>query len=122
VDVFSPGVKIYSTLPGGTAYGNLQGTSMACPLVAGIAALTLEYFPTLSAKQLKYVIEKAAQQPGRKVNKPGTDETVNLSDISKTGGIVNAYETLKLAATLKGDRKIQKEVLPKPKLINTKKG
>jgi cell wall-associated protease len=122
VDVFSPGVKIYSTLPGGTTYGNLQGTSMACPLVAGIAALTLEYFPTLSAKQLKYVIEKAAQQPDRKVTKPGTDETVNLSDISKTGGIVNAYETLKLAATLKGDRKIEKEVLPKPKLINTKKG
>ncbi len=122
VDVFSPGVKIYSTLPGGNTYGNLQGTSMACPLVAGIAALTLEYFPALSAKQLKYVIEKAAKQPANKVNKPGTDETVNLSDISKTGGIVNAYETVKLAATLKGDRKVQKEVLPKPKLINTKKG
>src|SRR5882757_869077 len=74
VDVFSPGVQIYSTLPGGNKYGNLQGTSMACPLVAGIAALTLEYFPTLSAKQLKYVIEKSAVAPSQKVNKPGTDE------------------------------------------------
>ncbi|MGF2414596.1 MAG: S8 family peptidase, partial [Ferruginibacter sp.] len=122
VDVFSPGVKIYATLPGGNTYGNLQGTSMACPLVAGIAALTLEYYPTLSAKQLKYVIEKSAQQPDYKVTKPGSDEMVNLADISKTGGIVNAYEALKRASTLKGERKIQKEVLPKPKMVKTKKG
>jgi subtilisin family serine protease len=121
VDVFSPGVKIYATLPGGNTYGNLQGTSMACPLVAGVAALTLEYFPTLSAKQLKYVIEKSAKQPDYKVTKPGSDEMVNLSDISKTGGLVNAYEALKLAATLKGERKIEKEVLPKPKLVKSKK-
>lgn len=122
VDVFSPGVKIYSTLPGGNTYGNLNGTSMACPLVAGIAALTLEYFPTLSAKQLKYVIEKSAQLPPYKVTKPGTDEMVNLSDISKTGGIVNAYESLKLAATLKGENKQVKTALPKPKLVKGKKG
>ena len=122
VDVFSPGVKIYSTLPGGNTYGNLNGTSMACPLVAGIAALTLEYFPALSAKQLKYVIEKSAQMPPYKVTKPGTDEMVNLSDISKTGGIVNAYEALKLAATLKGENKQVKPALPKPKLVKGKKG
>lgn len=122
VDVFAPGVRIYSTLPGGNNYGNLNGTSMACPLVAGIAALTLEYFPALSAKQLKYVIEKSAQQPDYKVTKPGSNEIVNLIDISKTGGIVNAYKALALAATLKGERKTQKEVLPKPKMIKTKKG
>ncbi len=121
VDVFSPGVKIYSTLPGGNQYGNLQGTSMACPLVAGIAALTLEYYPNLSAKQLKYVIEKSAQVPQYKVKQPGTDDMVNLGDISKTGGIVNAYEAIKLAGTLKGERKLEKEVLPKPKMIKIKK-
>ena len=122
VDVFSPGVKIYSTIPGGNNYGNLQGTSMACPLVAGIAALTLEYFPTLSAKQLKYVIEKSAQKPDYKVNKPGSDETVDLSDLCRTGGIVNAYEAVKLASTLKGETKEEKEVLPKPKMKKNKKG
>jgi cell wall-associated protease len=119
VDVFSPGSKIYSTLPGGNNYGNLSGTSMACPLVAGIAALTLEYFPTLSAKQLKYVIERSAQKPTEKVNKPGTDDKVELSEISKTGGIVNAYEAVKLAATLVGENK---ETLPKPKMIKPKNG
>jgi subtilisin family serine protease len=122
VDVFSPGVRIYATLPGGNTYGNLQGTSMACPLVAGIAALTLEYFPTLSAKQLKYVIEKSAQQPADKVSKPGSEDMVPLKEISKTGGIVNAYEAVKLAATLKGERKQVKETLPKPKLIKSSKG
>lgn len=122
VDVFAPGVKIYSTMPGGNTYANQNGTSMACPLVAGIAALTLEYFPTLSARQLKYVIEKSAQQPPYKVTKPGSDEMVNLADISKTGGIANAYEALKLAATLKGENKQTKPVLPKPKLVKSKKG
>lgn len=122
VDVFSPGVKIYSTIPGGNNYGNLQGTSMACPLVAGIAALTLEYFPNLSAKQLKYVIEKSAQKPDIEVTKPGTEDTVQLSDISRTGGIVNAYEAVKLAATLKGEVKDEKEALPKPKMVKNKKG
>lgn len=122
VDVFSPGVAIYSTIPGGNTYGNLQGTSMACPLVAGIAALTLEYFPSLSAKQLKYVIEKSAQKPEYKTTKPGTDETVDMIELSKTGGIVNAFEAVKLAATLKGEVKTEKEILPKPKLVKNKKG
>jgi cell wall-associated protease len=123
VDVFAPGVKIYSTIPGGNTYGNQSGTSMACPLVAGIAALTLSYFPDLTAKQLKQLIEKSAQQPDYKVTKPGTDEMVNMSDISKTGGIANAYETVKAAAALKSDKKkAVKEVLPKPKLVKKRKG
>ncbi len=122
VDVFSPGVLIYSTLPGGNNYGNLQGTSMAAPLVAGIAALTLGYFPSLSARQIKYVIETSAQKPEFKVTMPGTDETVDLTDISKTGGIVNAFEAVKLASTLKGEVKNEKERLPKPKMVKNKKG
>ena len=119
VDVFAPGAKIYSTLPGGNNYGNLSGTSMAGPVVAGIAALTLQYYPNLTAKQLKYVIEKSALQPKEKVNKPGSEEKVQLNEISKTGGIVNAYEAVKLASTLTGENK---EILPKPKMKKSKKG
>ncbi|SKC94707.1 Subtilase family protein [Chitinophaga ginsengisegetis] len=107
VDLFAPGVQIYSTIPGGNKYGSASGTSMASPVVAGVAALVLSYYPELSARQLKYVLEKSATPlPGgtAEVNKPGTsDEKVNFADLSITGGMINAYEALKLAATIKGE-------------------
>ena len=120
VDVFAPGVSIYSTIPGGNTYGNASGTSMACPVVAGVAALLLEHYPNLTAQQLKFVIEKSATAPADKVNIPGTEEKVNLNEICKTGGIVNAYEAVKLAGTLKVEK--PKTVLPKSKVKKTKMG
>lgn len=122
VDVFAPGVQIYSTIPGGTNYGNASGTSMACPVVAGAAAFLLEYYPKLSASQLKYIIEKSAVAPDVEVNTPGTADKVKLSELSVSGGILNVYEAIKLAATLTGDRKQTKEVLPKPVMIKNKQG
>jgi cell wall-associated protease len=109
VDVFAPGVEIYSTLPGGNKYGKQDGTSMASPVVAGLAALLLSYYPELSANQIKQIIEESAYRiTDEKIIKPGTEnEKVNLNDLSKTGGIVNAYNAIKLAQTYKGDRKIQ---------------
>ena len=77
---------------------------MASPVVAGIAALILQYYPSLSAEQVKYAIEKSSQKLNVKVKDPGTGEEVNLSEISKFGGLVNAYEAIKLASTLKGER------------------
>ncbi|HET9056035.1 MAG TPA: S8 family peptidase [Chitinophagaceae bacterium] len=120
VDVFAPGVKVYSTLPGGNEYGFLNGTSMASPVVAGIAAMTLSYFPNLSPKQLKYILTQSVQKPDIKVLKPGTSEHVNFSEISKSGGVVNAFETVKLASTVKGE--LEPLPLPKPKIIKSKKG
>lgn len=110
VDVFAPGIKIYSSVPGGNTYANAQGTSMASPVVAGIAAFILSYYPRLSAEQVKYVIEKSAVAPLYDVTKPGTSEIVKLSDLSKSGGIVNAYEAIKLASTLKGERATGKQL------------
>jgi subtilisin family serine protease len=100
VDVFAPGVKIYSTIPGGDTYGNAQGTSMASPVVAGVAAFILSYYPNLTPEQVKYVIENSASKTDLKVIGPGSDESVSLSDISVTGGIVNAYEAIKLADSI----------------------
>ncbi len=123
VDVFAPGVQIYATLPGGNTYGKLSGTSMAAPVVAGTAALLLEYFPTLTAQQLKYAIEKSSTMLDEEVNIPGTTNKVKLSELSKTGGLLNAYAAVKLASTLKGERKATKlEMLPKPKLKTNNKG
>jgi len=122
VDLFAPGVQIFATIPGGNTYGKLSGTSMACPVVAGTAALLLQYFPTLSAIQLKYVLENSATVLNEEVNIPGTTDKVKLSDLSKTGGLLNAYAAVKLASTLKGDRKINnKESLPKPTFVKRKK-
>lgn len=124
VDVFAPGVKIYSTIPGGNTYGNAQGTSMASPVVAGTAAFLLTYFPYLTPQQVKYCIEKSAQVPADKVRTPGTGDLVFLSDISKTGGVINAYEAAKIAATLepgaKPDEPVKKKKTPKPSLKNKK--
>lgn len=124
VDVFAPGVDIYSTVPQGNAYRFEDGTSMASPVVAGLAAFILSYFPDLSAQQIKYCIEKGAQNPNMKVKRPGTDEEEDFSDFSRTGGIINAYESVKIAATLKGERKapVAPKPLPKPKLKKSKKG
>lgn len=122
VDVFAPGVGIYSTLPGGDKYGSMSGTSMAAPVVAGLGALLLQYFPELSAEQVKYVIEKSVSPITEKVTLPGSEELVSLSEISKTGGEINAYAAVKLAATLKGDRDLDKEILPQSKIKKQKKG
>ncbi|MEO7561863.1 MAG: S8 family serine peptidase, partial [Ferruginibacter sp.] len=120
VDVFAPGVNIYSSIPGTTTYGTASGTSMACPVVAGVAALLLEYYPTLTPQQLKMAILKTAQQPAEKVNEPGSVDKVDLSDISVAGGIINAYEAVKYAGTLVPEKK--KELLPKPKMKKSKMG
>ena len=84
---------------------------MASPVVAGVAALILSYNPHLTPAQVKYVIEKSSTAVPTKVMLPGSDdEMVNMNELSRTGGVVNAYEALKLAATIKPN---SKEKLPK---------
>jgi len=104
VDLFAPGVFIYSTIPG-NSYQFYNGTSMASPVVAGIAALILEYYPKLSAKQLKYVlIQSTMKLPNPMVVSPITHKVVDFTTLSVSGGIVNAYNAIQLAGTLKGER------------------
>jgi subtilisin family serine protease len=121
VDVFAPGTKIYSTIPGGDTYGNAQGTSMASPVVAGVAAFILSYFPDLTPQQVKFAIEKSASPLTDKVKRPGSSEMVSMADISTSGGILNAYEAIKLASTLKPENN-KEQKLPKSTLKKNKKG
>lgn len=115
VDVFAPGVNIYSSVPGGNTYGNASGTSMASPVTAGVAAFLLEYYPALTPRQLKMVIEKSAVAPSAKVVNPATGQEVSLSELSKTGGVVNAYEAAKLAAQISNTNTAEK-----PEPVKTK--
>ncbi len=104
VDVFAPGVKIYSTIPERNNYGNLKGTSMATPIVSGLAAILKSYYPQLSAVDLKSIIEQSVYVPAKEIKciKPGPEQVpVSFSELSKTGGIVNAYNAVKLAQEYK---------------------
>jgi cell wall-associated protease len=106
VDVFAPGVKVTS-IDMDAEFNTADGTSFASPITAGIAALVLEYYPNLSAKQLKQVImESATPLTGTMVLKPGSKtDKVDFTTLSKTGGVVNAYRALVAASKLKGERK-----------------
>jgi cell wall-associated protease len=109
VDVFAPGTRIYSTVPG-NAYENLQGTSMAAPVVTGVAALLLEFYPNLTPQQVKYCIERSAVAPNAKVKVPGTEsDMVSLANIDRSGGIINAYEAMKLASVVSTGKKEKPE-------------
>jgi len=100
VDVFAPGVKIYATVPGGNTYRDLQGTSMASPVVAGLAAFIMNYYPKLTATQVKSIILQSVVRPEKKVTNPQTHKDISMSDLSVAGGIVNAFEAIKLADTI----------------------
>jgi cell wall-associated protease len=97
VSLFAPGVQIYSTTPSNT-YKNEDGTSMASPATAGVAALLMSYFPNLTALDVKDILEKSTRKfDNLKVQKPGTKELIPFSELSSSGGLVNAYEAVKMA-------------------------
>jgi cell wall-associated protease len=104
VDVFAPGVEIYSTVPF-NEYESLQGTSMAAPAVAGLAAILRSYFPDLTAPQVRHIIMESAVKQKYKVKAPGASVMVPFSSLSVTGGMVNVYEAVKLAEQTKGKKR-----------------
>lgn len=95
VDVFAPGVSINSTMPN-NQYKEQQGTSMAAPVVAGVAAMLRSYYPQLSAKEVKDIILKSVVKVDKRVRvrKDGSNKRVYLDEISVSGGIVNAYNAV----------------------------
>ena len=99
VDLFAPGVAIYSTAPG-NKYRNLQGTSMAAPVAAGVATLLRSYFPELSAAQVKNIMMKSVVKMPDKVELPGKEDKAKMVKLKKlcvSGGVVNAYNAVELA-------------------------
>ncbi len=100
VDFFAPGVEIYSTVPDLNKYKDASGTSMAAPVVAGVAAVLKSYFPDLTPKQIIKILNTTSIKTykDKKVIKPGSkDEMIEFGELSKTGGIINLYEAVKMA-------------------------
>ncbi|WP_306351159.1 S8 family peptidase [Flavobacterium sp. '19STA2R22 D10 B1'] len=105
VDVFAPGVEIYSTTPNDT-YEFLQGTSMAAPNVAGVAALIRSYYPTLTAAQVKQIIMESGIPTKIEVALDGDKSNKrSFAEVSKTGRMVNAYNALILAEKMTNTKK-----------------
>jgi len=97
VDVFAPGVQIYSTVPK-DEYARYNGTSMASPEVAGVAALVRSYYPELSASQVKHIIMNSGTDIQMDVLVPGEDgKKAKFSTLSVSGKVLNAYNALVLA-------------------------
>lgn len=100
VDLFAPGTAILSTLPR-NQYASLSGTSMASPMTAGVAALLRSYFPKLTAVQVKEILMKSSYQPALTVRKPGRSaQKVPFSELSRSGGLLNARDAVKMAMDL----------------------
>ncbi|MBB5646287.1 S8 family serine peptidase [Pedobacter cryoconitis] len=83
VDVYAPGIEITSTTPRST-YLDDTGTSMAAPVVTGLAAVIRGYNPELTAAQVKVIIMKSVVKAEA------------LKDKCISGGIINAYKAFRL--------------------------
>ena len=92
VDIFAPGFEIYNSVTE-NQYQNLQGTSMAAPMVAGVAAMLKSYFPSLSMSEIKSIILSS-----------GTTYKGNFQNLSATGKVVNVYNAVKSCQKLEASK------------------
>jgi len=100
VDVFAPGDAIYSTTPN-NAYERNSGTSMAAPMVSGLAALLMAHYPDLTAAQVReIVLDTAPRFRDVMVSKPGSSTRVRFGTLSRTGAVVSAFEALQRAESI----------------------
>lgn len=100
IDVFAPGVQIYSTIPGGK-YKMIDGTSMAAPSVAGIAAVLKAYYPDITASQMKEAILSSVRKyDGLSVKVNGVKSKELFSKLSKSGGVIDMINAFKKAGEL----------------------
>jgi subtilisin family serine protease len=99
VDVFAPGVKIYATIPN-NKYVYEQGTSMAAPNAAGVAALVRSYYPELTASQVKHILMDSGT-PITTIVMVGENKTkIPFTSASVSGKIVNAHNALLMASQM----------------------
>ena len=97
VDVFAPGYDIYSTVPN-NEYDIYDGTSMAGPMVAGLAALIMSYYPEISMIDVREIIVTTVLDPGRTTPLPSDHKKeVTFDELCVSGGIVNVYNAIALA-------------------------
>jgi len=98
VDIFAPGSEIYSTVPN-NKYKYFDGTSMASPAVAGMAATIRSQYPSLTASQVKHIIMDSGIELKTEVIVGGNpSDKQPFDNLSKSGKIANLYNALLLAS------------------------
>ena len=111
VDVFAPGVEIYATVPNNN-YKYEQGTSMASPNAAGVAALVRSYYPKLTASQVKHILMDSGTPITETVTVDEKKISMPFATTCVSGKIVNAYNALvmaeKMSAKVKKGKKVKK--------------
>ena len=103
VDVFSPGVDIYNSVPG-QKYEAMSGTSMASPVAAGVAATLMSYYPNLTAADVKKIMMESAipyKKHSFMVEMDGKMKKMKFKDMSRTGAIINLYKACQMAESFK---------------------
>ena len=106
VDIFAPGTDMYSSLPG-SKYAFQNGTSMAAPMVTGVAALIRSYYPELSASKVKKIILESGIEVDFDVWLEREDKVLRkfpFKNICKSGRILNAHYALKMAESTHNDQ------------------
>lgn len=94
VDIFAPGVDIVSTSPNNT-YSKSSGTSMASPVVSGLAAIILGSYPKLKPEQVKDILlAKSNRYPLLYTYNPAQRANVLFSKLSKSGSIPNIFKAM----------------------------
>ncbi|MEI7509432.1 MAG: S8 family peptidase [Flavobacterium sp.] len=108
VDVFAPGVEIYATVPN-NKYKYEQGTSMASPNAAGVAALIRSYYPNLTASQVKHILMDSGTPISEKVIVDEAKKEMPFATTCVSGKIVNAYNALLMADKMSKNSKSSKK-------------
>lgn len=103
VDICAPGYKVYSTVPGG--YKSLNGTSMAAPIVTGVAALTWSIDPELTASEVKRI-----------VCDPSNTKYEVADNTSKNHPLTDSYRMVNAELSVKAAYKNRKEREPNKEL------
>lgn len=99
VDVYAPGMEIYAAVPN-NKFKYEQGTSMASPNAAGVAALVRSYYPKLSAKQVKKILMESGTLLPASVELGENNDKKSGAESSKSAKMINAYNALVLAEKL----------------------
>ncbi len=104
VDIFAPGVYIYSTTVN-NGYEAADGTSFAAPVATGVAALLKSYFPRLTPAEIIDILMKSGTAVNEKVLLPGdNNRKVPFSQLCRSGKIINAAAAVKLAMEMEKEK------------------